>query len=268
MIRLAISGALGRMGRVLIEATGLHKEVVVGAALEQAGKAEIGSSVQALTGLNCTAILSDSLRGDDFDVLIEFSNVEATLKHLEQCVALDKAIVIGTTGFNSDQTRIIQQAAQHIPVVFASNMSIGVQVSLALLAQAAILLKDKGYDIEIVEAHHRHKTDAPSGTALTMGSVITEALGWSGQNNAVFCREGQTGARPDQVIGYQSVRAGDIVGDHTVLFATEGERIEISHKASSRMTFAKGAVEAACWLSQKQAGLYTMQDVMGVGPLD
>ncbi len=186
-----------------------------------------------------------------------------TLKNLEVCRRAGKAIVIGTTGFSPEEKERLVAAAREIPIVFAANFSVGVNLCLKLLDTAARVLGDD-VDIEIIEAHHRHKVDAPSGTALRMGEVVAEALGRDLQKVAVYGREGQTGARPRETIGFATVRAGDVVGDHTVLFAADGERVEITHKASSRMTFAKGAVRAALWLDEKPAGLYDMQDVLGL----
>ncbi len=190
---------------------------------------------------------------------------EVTLQNLAFCAANGKKMVIGTTGLNESQKEELKQAAEKTALVFAPNMSVGVNLCFKLLEIAAKALGDDGgYDIEVIEAHHRHKVDAPSGTALRMGEVVADALGRDLKTCAVYGRQGQTGARPAKEIGFETIRAGDVVGDHTVLFATEGERIEITHKASSRMTFAKGAVRAAGWLGDKQTGLYDMQDVLGL----
>jgi 4-hydroxy-tetrahydrodipicolinate reductase len=200
---------------------------------------------------------------DRFDVLIDFTAPEASLAHLDLCRANGKRMVIGTTGFSDEQKQQIEAASKDIAVVFAPNMSIGVNLCLKLLDTAARVLGDT-VDIEVIEAHHRHKVDAPSGTALRMGEVVADALGRDLKECAVYGREGITGARDRGTIGFETIRAGDIVGDHTVMFATEGERVEITHKASSRMTFASGAVRAAAWVSSKGEGLYDMQDVLGL----
>ncbi|MNC40930.1 4-hydroxy-tetrahydrodipicolinate reductase [compost metagenome] len=198
---------------------------------------------------------------DEFDVLIDFTHPSVTLKNLAFCRKAGKAMVIGTTGFTPEEKQQLAEAGKEIPIVFAANFSVGVNLCLKLLDTAARVLGDD-VDIEILEAHHRHKVDAPSGTALRMGEVVAQALGRNLQEVAVYGREGQTGARERQTIGFATVRAGDVVGDHTVLFAAEGERVEITHKASSRMTFAKGAVRAALWLDGRVPGLYDMQDVL------
>ncbi|TNF21478.1 MAG: 4-hydroxy-tetrahydrodipicolinate reductase, partial [Pseudomonadales bacterium] len=200
---------------------------------------------------------------DDFDVLIDFTHPSVTLKNLEVCRQAGKAMVIGTTGFTPEEKQLLSEAARQIPIVFAANFSVGVNLCLKLLDTAARVLGDD-VDIEIIEAHHRHKVDAPSGTALRMGEVVADALGRDLQKVAVYGREGQTGARERETIGFATVRAGDVVGDHTVLFAAEGERVEITHKASSRMTFAKGAVRSALWLQSRSPALYDMQDVLGL----
>jgi len=200
---------------------------------------------------------------DDFEVLIDFTFPDLTLENAAFCQANGKKLVVGTTGLSDAEKAQLALAAEAVPVVFAPNMSVGVNVVLNLLRTAAATLGDD-YDVEIIEAHHRHKKDAPSGTALRMGEVVAEALGRDLKTCAVYGREGFTGERSRHEIGFETIRAGDVVGDHTVLFATEGERIEITHKASSRMTFAKGAVRAAQWLADKPAGLYDMQDVLGL----
>jgi 4-hydroxy-tetrahydrodipicolinate reductase len=198
---------------------------------------------------------------DEFDVLIDFTHPTVTLKNLAFCRKHHKAMIIGTTGFSVEEKQLLAEAGKDIPIVFAANFSVGVNLCLKLLDTAARVLGDD-VDIEITEAHHRHKVDAPSGTAVRMGEVIADALGRDLKKVAVYGREGQTGARARETIGFATVRAGDIVGDHTVLFAADGERVEITHKASSRMTFAKGAVRAALWLDGREPGLYDMQDVL------
>jgi len=266
MLRIAITGAAGRMGKTLIEACQQAEDCSVNAAIERPGSSLIGADAGELAGVGALSVkLVDDVNSvvNDFDTLIDFTSIDTTLNNLEICKNNGKQIIIGTTGFDDQQKKIIQQAAEHTAVVFAPNMSVGVNLCLKLLQTAASILNDD-YDIEVVEAHHRHKVDAPSGTALRMGEVIAETLGRDLKDCAVYGREGHTGARKPETIGFETVRAGDIVGDHTVMFATDGERVEITHKASSRMTFAKGAVRAAKWLQDKDKGLYDMQDVLGL----
>jgi len=266
MTRVAIVGAGGRMGRNLVTACHEHPELSVGAATERAGSSLLGADAGELAGVGRLDVaLVDDLASavDRFDVVIDFTSIEATLSHLEICRQAGKAIVIGTTGFSDQQKETIAAAAQDIKVVFAPNMSVGVNLTLKLLDMAARVLGDT-VDIEVIEAHHRHKVDAPSGTALRMGEVVAEALGRDLKECAVYGREGQTGERDRKTIGFETIRAGDIVGEHTVMFADIGERIEITHKASSRMTFANGAARAAAWLTNQKTGLYDMQDVLGL----
>ncbi len=268
--RVAISGAAGRMGRALIEAATQADAVRATAAFEHQGNAALGSDAGVLAGLSANNIvISDDIAAatDQFDVLIDFTLPEATMHNLAVCRAAGKGIVIGTTGMTDEQKAAINDAARDIPVVFAPNMSVGVNLCFKLLDLAARIMGD-GVDIEIIEAHHRHKIDAPSGTALGMGEVIAKALGRDLKECAVYGREGRTGERDRTTIGFETIRAGDIVGEHTVMFADIGERIEITHKASSRMTFAKGAVRAASWLSQQSPGCYDMQDVLGLAAMD
>lgn len=266
MLRIAITGAAGRMGKTLIEACQQAEGCSVNAAIERPGTSLIGADVGELAGLGVLNVkLVDDVNSvvNDFDTLIDFTSIETTLNNLQICKNNGKQIIIGTTGFDDQQKEIIKQAAEQTAVVFAPNMSVGVNLCLKLLQTAASILNED-YDIEVVEAHHRHKVDAPSGTALRMGEVIAETLGRDLKDCAVYGREGHTGARKPGTIGFETIRAGDIVGDHTVMFATDGERVEITHKASSRMTFAKGAVRAAKWLQDKDKGLYDMQDVLGL----
>jgi len=266
MIKIAIAGASGRMGRALVQATTENEGTQLAAAIERAGKSVIGVDAGELAGIEPLGvkIVDDlALVTADFDVLIDFTSIAATQKNLEVCRQAGKKIVIGTTGFSDEQKEIIARAANDIAIVFAPNMSVGVNVCLKLLDLAARVMGDDT-DIEIIEAHHRHKVDAPSGTALRMGEVVASALGRDLKDCAVYGREGQTGERDRKTIGFETIRAGDIVGEHTVMFADIGERIEITHKASSRMTFAKGAVRAANWLMQHDKGLYDMQDVLGL----
>ncbi len=257
--RIAILGATGRMGRALITAAEANAQVRLGAAIERAGHAEVGSAINR-EGLK----VGDDLRAAaaDFDVLIDFTRPEATLAALDTCIALNKAIVIGTTGFTAEQRAVVDAAAQKIPLLIAGNFSIGVNLCLKLLEDAARALGE-GFDVEVVEAHHKHKVDAPSGTALMMGEAVAQALGRDLKDCAVYERYGHTGAREGQTIGFSTIRGGDVVGDHTVMFLGDGERVEITHKASSRANFANGAVRAAAWLAGRGPGLYTMRQVLG-----
>ena len=266
MTRIAITGAAGRMGRSLIEACQQTDGLEVSVALEHPESSLLGSDAGDLAGVGKL----DIVVGTDlapvsgaFDVLIDFTRPESTLASLEICRQAGRGMVIGTTGFSDEQKAQIAAAAQDIAIVFAPNMSVGVNLCLKLLDTAARVLGDD-VDIEIVEAHHRHKVDAPSGTALRMGEVVADALGRDLKTCAVYGREGHTGERDRKTIGFETIRAGDIVGDHTVMFAGMGERIEITHKASSRMTFANGAVRAAAWLMEQESGLFDMQDVLGL----
>jgi len=266
MLRIAITGAAGRMGKTLIEACQQAEGCTVNAAIERPGISLIGADAGELAGVGTLNVkLVDDVASvvNDFDTLIDFTSIESTLNNLELCKTNGKHIIIGTTGFDEAQKQIIKDASEKTAVVFAPNMSVGVNLSLKLLQMAASVLNED-YDIEIIEAHHRHKVDAPSGTALRMGEVIADTLGRNLSECAVYGREGHTGAREPETIGFETIRAGDIVGEHTVMFATDGERVEITHKASSRMTFAKGAVRAARWLQSKDKGLYDMQDVLGL----
>jgi len=266
MRRIAVMGAAGRMGKTLIEAVQQAPAAGLTAAIARSDSSLIGADAGELVALGRIGVqVSGDLSKvvDDFDVLIDFTHPSVTLKNLEICRRAGKAMVIGTTGFSAEEKQRLVQAAKEIPIVFAANFSVGVNLCLKLLDTAARVLGDE-VDIEIIEAHHRHKVDAPSGTALRMGEVVAQALGRDLAEVAVYGREGQTGARDRQTIGFATVRAGDVVGDHTVLFAAEGERVEITHKASSRMTFAKGAVRAALWLDGRAPGLYDMQDVLSL----
>jgi len=266
MRRIAVMGAAGRMGKTLIEAVQQAPGAALSAAIDRPDSSLVGADAGELAALGRLGVpLSGDLARvvDEFDVLIDFTHPSVTLNNLAVCRQAGKAMVIGTTGFSAEEKAQLAQAAKEIPIVFAANFSVGVNLCLKLLDTAARVLGDE-VDIEIIEAHHRHKVDAPSGTALRMGEVVAQALGRNLAEVAVYGREGQTGARDRQTIGFATVRAGDVVGDHTVLFAAEGERVEITHKASSRMTFAKGAVRAALWLEGRAAGLYDMQDVLGL----
>ena len=266
MINIAITGAAGRMGRALITACTRAEGCQLSAAIEHQGNSLIGADAGDLAGQGKLGItLVDDLAGvvEQFVKLIDFTRHEVTLENLAFCVEHRKNIIIGTTGFSDQQKQQIVSAADHIGVVFAPNMSVGVNLCFRLLDIAARVLGEDS-DIEVIEAHHRHKVDAPSGTAIRMGEVVADALGRNLDDCAVYGREGITGERDRKTIGFETIRAGDIVGDHTVLFAADGERVEITHKASSRMTFANGAVRAALWLQSQEAGLYDMQDVLGL----
>jgi len=266
MTRIAITGAAGRMGRTLIEACHATDGLTVAAALEHPDSNLLGSDAGELAGIGRLGVpVGRDINAviDDFDVLIDFTRPEPTLANLRVCRQAGRRMVIGTTGFSDDQKADIAGSAKDIPVVFAPNMSVGVNLCLKLLDMAARVLGDE-VDIEVIEAHHRHKVDAPSGTALRMGEVVAAALGRDLKDCAVYGREGHTGERDRNTIGFETIRAGDIVGDHTVLFAGTGERVEITHKASSRMTFANGAIRAAAWLMEREPGLYDMQDVLGL----
>ncbi|MGW8228093.1 MAG: 4-hydroxy-tetrahydrodipicolinate reductase [Gammaproteobacteria bacterium] len=266
MIRVGITGASGRMGRALIEAVTATEGMHVVAAVERPGSSVIAADAGEIAGVGKLNVpIADDLRAvvADIDVLIDFTRPVVTLDNLEICRQAGKRLVIGTTGFSDEEKQQITRAAQDIAIVFAPNMSVGVNLCFKLLDLAARIMGDE-VDIEIIEAHHRHKVDAPSGTALRMGEVVADALGRNLKDCAVYGREGQTGERDRHTIGFETIRAGDIVGEHTVMFADIGERVEITHKASSRMTFAKGAARAAAWLMEQQRGLFDMQDVLGL----
>jgi len=268
-IRVAIAGANGRMGRQLIQATLQREGVALGAALTRAHSSLVGVDAGELAGTGRLNVqINDSLEAivDDFDVLIDFTRPEGTMAYLAFCRRHGKGMVIGTTGFDDAGKQAIADAATDIPIVFAANFSVGVNVMLKLLEDTARVIGEET-DIEILEAHHRHKVDAPSGTALAMGEAIAHAMDRDLKQCAVYSREGHTGERVAGSIGFATVRAGDIVGEHTAMFATDGERIEITHKASSRMTFANGAVRSAFWLKGKKSGLYDMRDVLNFDKL-
>ncbi len=264
MVDIAVAGASGRMGKMLIKACAESDDAQLSAATEHPESVFIGADAGEVAGIGKNGvIIAESLDAteNDFDVLIDFTRPEPTLNHLNWCVKNNKSIVIGTTGFSDSEKAQIESAGKQISIVFAANFSVGVTLSLKLLEIAAKTLGDS-VDIEIIEAHHRHKVDAPSGTALKMGEVIADTLDRNLSEHAVYCREGVTGERQRKEIGFQTIRAGDIVGEHTVMFADIGERIEITHKASSRMTFATGAVRSAAWVTGKPAKVYDMQDVL------
>ena len=268
--RIGITGAAGRMGRTLVEAIALAGgELQLTAAIERPESSFIGADSgelagQGRNGVPVVGALAEVI--DRIDVLIDFTVPAATVANVSECARHNVAIVIGTTGFTPEQQAHIDRASGQVAICKASNFSTGVNLCFQLLDMAARVLGDD-VDIEVYEAHHRHKIDAPSGTALSMGHVVANALGRDLDKVAVYGREGQTGARSRETIGFATVRAGDIVGDHTVTFAADGERVEITHKASSRMSFARGAVRAAAWLAGRPAGLYDMQDVLGLKKL-
>ena len=264
-LNIAIAGASGRMGRMLIEAVQGTPEVRLSGALDRAGSASLGQDAAAFSGKPAgVAIEADLAKGlAGAQVLIDFTRPEGTLEHLAYCAEHGIKMVIGTTGFDEAGKAAIAEAAKKTAIVFAPNMSVGVNVTLKLLQLAAKNL-NTGYDIEIIEAHHRHKVDAPSGTALKMGEVVAEALGRDLKDCAVYAREGVTGPRDPSSIGFATIRGGDIIGDHTVLFAADGERIEISHKSSSRVSYANGSVRAARFLADKSVGLFDMNDVLSL----
>jgi len=262
---ICVAGASGRMGRMLVEAVQTADDCRLSGALDVPFSPALGADAAGFlgkdSGVTITADLAQGLVGAD--CLIDFTRPEGTMAHLAVCANQGTAMVIGTTGFTEAQKADIAEAAKRIPIVMAPNMSVGVNVTLKLLEMAAKAMAT-GYDIEIIEAHHRHKVDAPSGTALKMGEVIADALGRDLKDCAVYAREGVTGERDPSSIGFATIRGGDIVGDHTVLFAGIGERIEITHKSSSRVTYAQGSLRAARFLAGKPAGLYDMFDVLGL----
>jgi 4-hydroxy-tetrahydrodipicolinate reductase len=254
-VKVAVTGADGRMGRALIEAVSNDGGLELAAALEMAGSPALG---QEAGDVRITSDVAAAVGASD--VLIDFTRPDGTMKHLEACLELSRCIVIGTTGFSEAQRKTIQERARKIPIVFSPNFAVGVNVLFRLAESTARTLGDD-YDVEIVEAHHRHKVDAPSGTALKLGEVIATALG---KKDFVHGREGDTGERRLKQIGFHAIRGGDIVGEHTVMFAGSGERLELTVRSQSRMTYAAGAVRAAKWLARKPAGLYDMFDVLGL----
>lgn len=253
------------MGKTLVQAIQASDGVQLTLALEQESSSSIGKDAGAVAGTEHLDIpITSQLLADSFDALIDFSLPEATAEHARQCAQAGRPTVIGTTGLNEDQLAVLQQASESIPIVFAPNMSVGVNVCLKLLETAAAAFGDS-VDVEVVEAHHRAKIDAPSGTALKMGEVVADALGRSLKDDGVFTRHGRTGARRQNTIGFSTIRGGDIVGDHSVMFIGDGERVEITHRSNSRMTYASGAVRAALWVIEQQPGLYGMPDVLSLG---
>lgn len=265
-IRIAVLGAAGRMGRALIATIAATPGVTLSAAIERSEAAELGQDAGALVGLRPLGVrLGSDLAAAlaESEVLIDFTRPEASLAALAVCRQAGKPMVIGTTGFTPQQKALIAEAGREIAICQAANFSVGVNVLLKLIEDAARTLGD-GYDVEIVEAHHRHKVDAPSGTALRMGEAAAKGLGRTLADCAVYQRQGHTGARAATSIGFATLRGGDVIGDHTVLYLGEGERLELSHKASSRSNFAGGAVRAAQWLTRARPGLYDMPEVLGL----
>ncbi|MEQ1143431.1 4-hydroxy-tetrahydrodipicolinate reductase [Acinetobacter soli] len=267
--RIGVLGAGGRMGRILIQAV-QQAGYQLAAAVERPESSLVGTDAGELAGIGSIGVkvagsLSEVLK--DCDVVIDFTAPVATEQHLQLCAEAGVAMVIGTTGFSEQQKQLLNETATRTPVVYAANYSVGVNVSIKLLELASKVFGDS-VDIEIIEAHHRHKVDAPSGTALMMGEAIAETLGRDLKTDAVYCREGHTGARERQSIGFQTIRGGDIVGEHTAMFIGEGERVEITHKATNRMNFASGAVRAAAWVVGRDARKYDMKDVLGLNEID
>ena len=269
MVRIALTGVSGRMGLSLIKAVAACAQAELTVAISRPESLSIGKDAGELAGIATLGVtVTSDLNAvlDKFDVLIDFTRPDASMQYIDLCRQADKAVVTGTTGYSIAQKAEITAASEQIAIVMAPNMSVGVNLCLKLLEMTAKVMGDYT-DIEVIEAHHRHKIDAPSGTALRMGEVVAKTLGRDLADCAIYGREGETGARERKTIGFSTIRAGDIVGEHTVMFADDGERVEITHKASSRMTFANGAVRAALWLFGKPNGLYDMQHVLGLNTL-
>jgi len=264
-LKVVIAGCSGRMGHALLESVFADAELVLHGALDRAGNPclgrDAGEQFGKLSGVKVTADAEAALSGAD--ILVDFTRPEASMQYMDVCQKANVGMIIGTTGFSVEQKAAIEAASKSIPIVFAPNMSVGVTLLINLVEQAARVLKD-GYDIEVVEMHHRHKVDAPSGTALRLGEAAAHGIGQDLKDCAIYAREGVTGEREAGKIGFATLRGGDVVGDHTVMFAGIGERVEITHKASSRATFAIGALRAAKFLAGKRVGLYDMQDVLSL----
>jgi len=264
MIKLAVAGATGRMGQAIIRLIQDHAEIEVTAALEHGTCKYIGQDVGALAGAGSTGVIvSTTIDPNCFDVMVDFTTPPGTANHVQICRNAGKAIMVGTTGMTAQQKQTLVDAGSEIPVVLAANTSVGVNLCVALIETASRVIGDVT-DIEIVEAHHKHKVDAPSGTALLLGEAAARTLGKSLDQDGVFSRHGQTGARPEGAIGFSTIRGGDIAGEHTVMFIGESERIEITHRATDRKIFAMGAVRAVAWLASQQPGFYDMGDVLGL----
>ncbi|MEZ8584906.1 4-hydroxy-tetrahydrodipicolinate reductase [Vibrio cyclitrophicus] len=269
VVRIAIAGAAGRMGRNLVKAAHHNSEASVGAGSERPESSLVGVDVGELCGEGRfdVALVDDLSKAiEEFDVIVDFTAPVSTLANIELCKRHGKKLIIGTTGFSEEEKQAIDAASKEMPIVMAPNYSVGVNLVFKLLEKAAKVMGDY-CDVEIVEAHHRHKVDAPSGTAIGMGEAIAGVMGNELNDVAVWSREGITGERTKDEIGFATIRAGDIIGEHTAMFADIGERVEITHKATDRMTFANGAIKAAVWLNDKPAGFYTMTDVLGLNDL-
>ncbi|MEZ9680877.1 4-hydroxy-tetrahydrodipicolinate reductase [Vibrio splendidus] len=269
VVRIAIAGAAGRMGRNLVKAAHQNSEASVGAGSERPESSLVGVDVGELCGEGRfdVALVDDLSKAiEEFDVIVDFTAPVSTLANIELCKHHGKKLIIGTTGFSEEEKQVIDAASKEMAIVMAPNYSVGVNLVFKLLEKAAKVMGDY-CDVEIVEAHHRHKVDAPSGTAIGMGEAIAGAMGNDLNDVAVWSREGITGERTKDEIGFATIRAGDIIGEHTAMFADIGERVEITHKATDRMTFANGAIKAAVWLNDKPAGFYTMTDVLGLNDL-
>lgn len=264
MTRIAIAGAAGRMGQALIQAVSMDTKLQLTHTFEQPGHASLDLDAGVLAGISPVSVpLTDSIAGVNFDLLVDFTTPTATMEHLAYCRSQGRRMVIGTTGLDEVDRNAVSLAAENMPIVLAPNMSIGVNLTLKLIEMTARTLGDD-VDIEVIEAHHRHKVDAPSGTALRMGEVAANILGRDLAEDGVYTRYGQTGERDQKAIGFATIRGGDMVGEHSVWFVGAGERIEIVHKATSRAIYAAGAVRAARWLLDRSNGLYDMQDVLGL----
>lgn len=266
MIRVAVTGAAGRMGKTLIQAIHEAEDLTLAAAFEHKGNAAVGSDAGVLAGVASNGVVVTDEPGEvsgAFDVVIDFSVPVATLALAEVCRGAGSAMVVGTTGFSPVELATLHAHAQHIPLFMAPNMSVGVNLTFKLIQLAAEVLGDS-VDVEVMEVHHRHKIDAPSGTAVRMGEILAETLDRDLTEDAIYGRQGITGARDRKTIGFSAMRGGDIVGEHTVMFAGEGERIEITHRAQSRMNFAQGALRAVRYVTDRSAGLYDMQSILGL----
>ena len=268
-IRIVVVGATGKMGQTLIEEIFNDKDMALCAAVDVASSSLIDSDAGSLLGLKTDVLISKELTEihAHSDILIDFTRPEASLKYLDFCLAHNINYVLGTTGFNDDEKEKIYSAAKKIAICFAPNMSVGVNLLISLV-EAATKVLHREFDIEIIEAHHRHKVDSPSGTALRLGEAVAKSAGLSLKENSIFYREGNMAPRKSTEIGFSTIRGGDIVGDHTVLFAGDGERIELTHKASSRKTFAKGAIRAAKFITAKNSGLFDILDVLNLKNID
>ena len=266
MINVGVIGAGGRMGRMLIEAVQDNPQTILTAAIERQGSSLVGADAGEVAAIGCLDVqIVDDLKAviNNIDVLIDFSLPDATEQNMQVCAANNVAMVIGTTGFNEQQEQVLATSSEQVAIVYAGNYSTGVNLSLKLLGMAAKAFGTEA-DVEVIEAHHKHKIDAPSGTAYMMAEAVAEARGQNLKDVAVYGREGQTGARAAGSIGIHAIRGGEIIGDHTVMFIADGEVVEITHRARARMTFAAGAVRAATWIVQQPTGQYNMQDVLGL----